>query len=90
MDNYTIELRCNECGQVAGAIDRAVLEDLVWLVNAAKGYLLFPGSCRAGCPMEEGRNPGRSGVAGERSEGIFTISRIVPSRMPYGRRPQTW
>jgi hypothetical protein len=36
MDNYTIELRCNECGQVAGAIDRTVLEDLVWVVNAAK------------------------------------------------------
>jgi hypothetical protein len=29
MDNYTIQLRCNECGQVAGVIDRPVLEDLV-------------------------------------------------------------
>ena len=36
LDKATVELRCNECGQVAGVIDRAVLEDLVRLVNAAK------------------------------------------------------
>jgi hypothetical protein len=36
-DARTIELRCNECGQVAAIIDRRVLEDLVWLVNAPKG-----------------------------------------------------
>jgi len=33
MDERTIELRCNECGAVAGVLDRSVLEDLVWLVN---------------------------------------------------------
>jgi hypothetical protein len=36
MDERTIELRCNECGAVLGVLDRGVLEDLVWLVNAAK------------------------------------------------------
>ena len=33
-DGRTVELRCNECGAVVGVIHRAVLEDLVWLVNA--------------------------------------------------------
>jgi hypothetical protein len=32
----TIELRCNECGAVVGVLNRGVLEDLVWLVNAAR------------------------------------------------------
>ena len=36
-DERTIELRCNECGTVVGVVDRRVLEDLVWLVNAAEG-----------------------------------------------------
>ena len=36
MDERTIELRCNECGAVAGVIDCGVLEGLVWLVNATK------------------------------------------------------
>jgi hypothetical protein len=36
MDESTIELRCDECGAVVGVLDRGVLEDLVWLVNAAK------------------------------------------------------
>src|SRR5215467_14851112 len=35
MDGRTIELRCNECGAIVGVLDRGVLEDLVWLVNAA-------------------------------------------------------
>ena len=35
-DKRTIELRCNECGAVAGVVDRGVLQDLVWLVNATK------------------------------------------------------
>ena len=35
MDARTIELRCNECGTIAGVVNRRVLEDLVWLVNAA-------------------------------------------------------
>jgi hypothetical protein len=25
-DKHTIELRCNECGQVAGVVDRGVLD----------------------------------------------------------------
>jgi hypothetical protein len=33
-DNHTVELRCNECGAAVGVLDREVLEDLVWLVNA--------------------------------------------------------
>ena len=36
MDGRTIELRCNECGAIVGVLDRGVLEDLVWLVNARK------------------------------------------------------
>ena len=36
MDERTIDLRCNECNAVVGVLDRAVLEDLVWLVNATK------------------------------------------------------
>jgi hypothetical protein len=35
-DGRTVELRCNECGTVVGVINRGVLEDLVWLVNATK------------------------------------------------------
>jgi len=33
IDGRTIDLRCNECGGVAGVVDRGVLEDLGSLMN---------------------------------------------------------
>jgi hypothetical protein len=35
-DKSTVELRCNEYGAVVGVLNRGVLEDLIWLVNATQ------------------------------------------------------